>query len=178
MTNYLKKRAQRSRISKMLDAKGSVQSKDEEIIKVFENYYRTLYMSESSPSEEDLDSFLRDLKLTSVVPADRVDLKKPISLQEICMAITSLPTVKAPGPDGLTSKMFKSFTAEVPLFLKLYSMICLIVQSLLPLCTRLQQWYCRNQGRNQQNHAAICQSCVQIWRTKSMQKCWLLGCLH
>lgn len=54
-----------------------------------------------------LTDFLQSLNLPRLSPADRKQLNAPIYMEELALAVDSLPTGKAPGTDGFPSKICK-----------------------------------------------------------------------
>lgn len=76
-------------------------------------YYESLYTSERSPTNAELGSFFGDMPLPSIDDNEKSKLDLPFSENEIKTAINSLPTGKAPGPDGLTVEFYRTFIAQL-----------------------------------------------------------------
>lgn len=79
----------------------------------FSDFYRTLYTAGSSGSSEDLLNFLNEISLPSISEDTRAFLNAPFSKEEIWQSIQSMPTGKAPGPDGFPLGFYKQFWPEL-----------------------------------------------------------------
>ena len=72
---------------------GTVTRNKEEIIKIFENFYRELYYSEEELGNED---------------SEKNDVKVPdVMKEEVDKVLRGMKNGKSPGEDGLTAEMFK-----------------------------------------------------------------------
>uniref|UniRef100_A0A3B3HW57 Reverse transcriptase domain-containing protein n=1 Tax=Oryzias latipes TaxID=8090 RepID=A0A3B3HW57_ORYLA len=99
-----------------------VTTEPSQINQTFKEFYETLYTSEATPSDGDLDYFFSTLKITTVDQEDANTLGRTISLSEISTAILSLQAGKCPGPDGYPSEFYKKFIDKLaPLLLDMYN---------------------------------------------------------
>ena len=89
---------------------GEVLSKPEEINQRFETFYHNLYKSENQDSTATkCENFLGNLPITKLTTDVKNNLEAEISKEEITIAVNSLQSGKAPGPDGLPSEFYKHF---------------------------------------------------------------------
>lgn len=56
-------------------------------------------------------NFLDNLKISELSPDDRERLDRPITKEEIELAVSSLQSGKSPGPDGFPTEFFRSFSS-------------------------------------------------------------------
>lgn len=94
-----------------------------EIVQVFEQYYTQLYHQEPVPGQLELGrKFLLDLNLPRLSVSEFEALNLPISREEVLEMIKKLPNNKAPGPDGMTTDLYKILQQElVELLLGVYN---------------------------------------------------------
>lgn len=65
--------------------------------------------------------FLTPLGLPTLSEDQVISLDQPITVEEIAEAIRSLPSGKAPGPDGFTAEFYKAYVDELsPLLLEMF----------------------------------------------------------
>lgn len=88
----------------------------QDIADEFSAFYLKLYnlrddSSVHTPSPQEIDSFLTPLNLPTLSEPQLTDLNTPISIQELCSVIGSLPQGKAPGPDGYSNKYYQTFSS-------------------------------------------------------------------
>lgn len=57
---------------------------------------------------EDIDKFLDAYVLRKLNQKDRENINRPITNNEIAVAIKSHPTKKTPGPDGFSSEFYQT----------------------------------------------------------------------
>ena len=76
-------------------------------------FYKDLYSSECTSFSEIRATFLNKIKLPSVSNAQKADLCKPISKEEVLQAILTLKGGKAPGPEGFGLEFYKTFSQEI-----------------------------------------------------------------
>ncbi len=91
------------------DENGHLIGDQTQINQAFAKFYSTLYESECSGSEEELENFLRNISLPTLSENDRESLETPVLENEIKAAIKSLSTGKVPGDDGYTTEFYKCF---------------------------------------------------------------------
>lgn len=90
----------------------------QDIANAFSDYYSKLYNIKHDhttyqPSHEDINNFLQQIKLPKLTDSQLTSLNEPFSDREILDTISSLPTGKAPGPDGLTGEYYKRFSRHL-----------------------------------------------------------------
>uniref|UniRef100_A0A8C7WYM9 Reverse transcriptase domain-containing protein n=1 Tax=Oryzias sinensis TaxID=183150 RepID=A0A8C7WYM9_9TELE len=91
----------------------------EEILEIFQNFYKELYSKPSLASADDVTSFLNSLDLPSIGEMQNKVLQSEIRTEEIRLAIGKLKTCKAPGSDGFPSEIYKLFESDLsPLLLR------------------------------------------------------------
>ena len=73
-------------------------------------YYTDTYQSRTRATTTEITEFLAEVTLPSMGPAYIEEINTPITPFEIKMAISSLATNKTPGPDGLPSEFYKSYS--------------------------------------------------------------------
>ncbi len=115
----LKQQENRQAISSICDVNGALVSGQLKINETFSDFYRTLYQSEYSGSEEEMERFFKDIELPTLSAHEKDSLDIPISENEIQRAIKSLSTGKCCGDDGYSSEFFKCFSGALTPFLKL-----------------------------------------------------------
>lgn len=79
------------------------------ILEAFHSFYSNLYGSNVQYEMHQLTEFLNPLKLPCLVAADRQLLNPPLTLEEHSKVVTASHNNKAPSPDGLPSKIYKSY---------------------------------------------------------------------
>lgn len=90
----------------------------QDIANAFSDYYSKLYNIKNDhttyqPSPEDINNFLQQIKLPTLTDSQLSSLNEPFSEREILHTISSLPSGKAPGPDGLTGEYYKKFSRHL-----------------------------------------------------------------
>lgn len=108
-------------ISKIHTSLG-VSTDPSQINQAFESFYKLLYTSECTPTEDDFDSFFSRLTIPTPNQEAVTKLGQPITLAELNAAIQSLQGGKCPGPDGYSSEFYKKFKDKLaPLLLDMYN---------------------------------------------------------
>lgn len=105
--NILKQKQCKERIDKIW-VDGKEIDADEEILNLFNKFYKQLFSSEDSPSSKVARVKCKDLIPKLVSPNEVISLCRPFSVEEIIRAINSLHNDKAPGRDGLTIEFYKA----------------------------------------------------------------------
>ena len=72
-----------------------------DINKVFASFYNQLYKSEVNPGRSDYDAFFSKIELPEISEDQKESLGRPISVDEVKRAISSMRAGKSPGLDGL-----------------------------------------------------------------------------
>lgn len=79
----------------------------------FRSYYESLYRSQGSASQLQIQTFFNNISLPIISDKDRDYLNSPITPEEVLAAIQSMSSNKSPGPDGFPSEFYKSFWPEL-----------------------------------------------------------------
>lgn len=72
----------------------------------FKSFYEDLYSSRITYDTDSLTGFLDTIEFPELLLSTRQCLDVPFTMKEIQAAISSLQTVKTPGPDGLPAKFY------------------------------------------------------------------------
>ena len=109
---------QKSRyIQALEDEHGTLQTDNNEILTILENYYKTLFTKEQTDPQMQ-NHFLQ--YATKLTDDQQALLETPITAEHLTQALFSLDTDSAPGPDGLTYKWYRKFFPKLsPFFLRL-----------------------------------------------------------
>ncbi len=84
----------------------------DEMKEIFRDYYKELY-AEKQINEVELHNMINELKKRiELKPAHTRNMEKRIDVDEIETVIKNMPYDKAPGPDGLTGRVFKMHKRE------------------------------------------------------------------
>lgn len=80
-----------------------------EISKAFRDFYASLYKIPSVTNPQTLiDEYVQSAQIPTITPEIKMELDKPISLEELTSAVNSTKPGKAPGPDGLTLQYYRT----------------------------------------------------------------------
>ena len=82
---------------------------ENEILDQIETFYKQLYTSEGNFSDEECDSFIRDLEIPTLKDEDRDNLEGPLTYDECRKSLETFQNDKAPGEDGFTVEFYKYF---------------------------------------------------------------------
>uniref|UniRef100_A0A8C5R2S7 Reverse transcriptase domain-containing protein n=1 Tax=Leptobrachium leishanense TaxID=445787 RepID=A0A8C5R2S7_9ANUR len=118
MANRLRKKVAKSKIDHLTAADGSARYHPQQIADSFAEYYSTLYNLKHETTLPQLNvseifPFLQRLHLPSLPDTYLPNLISSPSLTELTLALSSLKSNKAPGPDGFTAAYYKSFSARL-----------------------------------------------------------------
>jgi hypothetical protein len=120
MANLTKMRKEKTRISKIRNAKGETATNNTEIQEVIRDYFKSLYSNKFENFEE-MDRFLNTYGHPKLNQEDISHLNRSITQNEIEAAIKGLPKKKSPGPDGFSAEFYQTFQEElIPTLLKLF----------------------------------------------------------
>ncbi|KAL2085077.1 hypothetical protein ACEWY4_018397 [Coilia grayii] len=121
LANYIKQQETHSNIPAIHDQQGVLHTSPSDINNTFKIFYEHLYSSESTADRSEIKAFLNNLDLPVLSSDQKHLLDRPITVTEILDVIKSLPTGKAPGPDGFTAEFYKCYACELaPLMLDMY----------------------------------------------------------
>jgi hypothetical protein len=100
-------------ITKLTDEKGTEISEPQEILTYEENFYKQLYTKkpDSTPQvESNLNKeFFNDETIPKISDEEKQTCEKPITLEEMGIALKELKNGKSPGSDGFTADFYKFF---------------------------------------------------------------------
>lgn len=96
----------------------------EEINNRFKQFYTSLYTSESSQDPQVINSFFNGLNIPSISKDSQDSLEQEFSSEEIEVAISSMKSGKAAGPDGFPNEFYKAFSKQLSPFLSLLFAEC------------------------------------------------------
>ena len=114
LAHRIRKQQALNNIHKIRDPTSSTLLYDpEEIEKVFEDYYRTLYTQPKAADEEEMELFLNSLDLPTCGTTPNKILNAPITVEEVETAIQRAKNNKSPGTDGFPSEFYKTFKEEL-----------------------------------------------------------------
>ena len=82
---------------------------DKQILDQIEVYFRDLYTSEKTFSQEEYDEFTQHSQMPKLSDDDRDNLEGPLSYDECKNVLESFQSDKAPGEDGFTVEFYKFF---------------------------------------------------------------------
>ena len=120
LARFIKKKREKTQISKIRNEKGDVTTDNTEIQKIIRDYYEQLYANKMDNFKE-MDKFLEKYNLSKLNQEEIVNLNRPITSTEIETIMKNLLTNKSPGPDGFTGELYQKFTEELtPILLKLF----------------------------------------------------------
>uniref|UniRef100_A0A670K308 Reverse transcriptase domain-containing protein n=1 Tax=Podarcis muralis TaxID=64176 RepID=A0A670K308_PODMU len=102
----LKKRQKLNTVTN-LEVDGKNVQKPQEIRSCFQRYFKQLY-TQGPQNESKIDQFLKSNGLQKFPQENKVLLNSKISEQEVEGAIQNMQLGKSPGPDGLTSKYYRT----------------------------------------------------------------------
>lgn len=66
-----------------------------------------------TPSPRDIHKYLSSLQLPSIPEQQLNLLNAPISAQEVCTAVNTIPKGKAPGPDSFSGEYYQTFSSTL-----------------------------------------------------------------
>lgn len=94
-------------ISSLKDSTGAQHVKTKSICNIMKEFYPKLYTVECQNSSTKRKCFFDGINLPSLSEENSRNLCRPITAQEVMETIKSLPSGKAPGPDGFGPEFYK-----------------------------------------------------------------------
>jgi hypothetical protein len=105
LASQTKMRREKTQISKIRNAKGEMTTNTMEIQEIIRDYFENLYSNKFEHLEE-MNRFLKGYNHPKLNQEDINHLNRPITQNEIEVAIKSLPKKKSPGPDGFSAEFY------------------------------------------------------------------------
>lgn len=87
------------------------------INKCFEDFYRNLYSSNNTTSQDEISEFLEKSDLPKLDYDAAAELDAEITLDEVKAAIVQFPNNKAPGPDGFGAGFYNPYSSLLALLI-------------------------------------------------------------
>lgn len=116
LARFLRAQQAHTFIPELLDKQGTKVHETEKLADIFRQYYTSLYNLPKSHSFEEEPSRKRAIQdyisrsgLLHIPEEDLADLDRPISAEEVTVAIAELKSGKAPGLDGYSPLYYKTF---------------------------------------------------------------------
>ena len=103
-SNYKKKT-----ISELRLQDDSITNNGNVVLDQIETYFKNLYTSDYSHTNEEWDSFTLDLKIPKLSDEDRDSLEGPLTYDECKKVLETFQADKAPGEDGFTAEFYEYF---------------------------------------------------------------------
>lgn len=85
----------------------------EQISKAFKKFDQDLYTSQTKCTPTEINSFLDKVNIPKIDLDQQQTLDRPISAAEVLLAIGSLQSGKAQGPDGFSADFYKAFASKL-----------------------------------------------------------------
>lgn len=115
LANQIRQRRTKHRIPYIIHpTSGDKLYHQKDISNAFRAYYQALYNltddpATTQPTEANIKTFLDKLKLPKLSPEHLTSLNSPFTTTKIIQTISTLPSGKAPGPDGFSTEYYKMF---------------------------------------------------------------------
>ena len=123
LARLIKKKRERTQISKIRNEKGEATTDSKEIPRIITDCCEQLYANKMDNLEE-MDEFLERYSLPTLKQEETANMNRPITSTEIETVIKNLPTNKSPGPNGFTGEFCQVFRKELtPILLNLFQKV-------------------------------------------------------
>jgi glutamyl-tRNA reductase len=120
LANRTKMRREKTKISKIRNAKGEITTTTTEIQEIIRDYFENLYSNKFEHLEE-MDTFLNTYNHPKLNQEDINHLNRSVTQNEIEAAIKSLPKKTSPGSGGFSAEFYHTFREElIPTLLKVF----------------------------------------------------------
>ena len=107
--NLEKKNYNKKTISELRLQDESTTCNEKEILDQIEAYFKILYSSEYTLSQEEYEEFIHSLEIPRLSNEDRDSLEGPLTYEECKIVLDSFQNDKSPGVDGFTVEFYKFF---------------------------------------------------------------------
>ena len=115
------KKREATKIQRLQDTNGHMQTDQNKIKQTIEDYYSKLYTLEEKPG--DFDPFIKSIN-NEISNEQSEKLKQPLTGGEIYAALKSLPEKRSPGIDGIPTEFYSEFWDDINhVMLKLFNYI-------------------------------------------------------
>ena len=93
---------------KLKIANNIITSNPLKIVQKFSSHLKTLYSEANTCNDTEADSFSQ-IQLPQMKETQKTQLEKPITQDDVAAAIKELKLNKRPGPDGFSTRYYKTF---------------------------------------------------------------------
>ena len=107
--NLEKRNYNKKNIRELRQEDESTTTNDKQILYQIEAYFRDLYTSGKTFSQDEYDEFIQHLQIPKLSDEDRDNLEGPLCYEECKNVLESLQKDKSPGEDGFTMEFYKLF---------------------------------------------------------------------
>ena len=102
-----KKSSKKKLISQLMDSSGEIKHDADSLQEIAVDYYTKLFATKDS-DQNTREKLLRNIKC-KISPADKANMDKAITKEELFLAISKLKKAKSPGPDGIPAEFYQTF---------------------------------------------------------------------
>ena len=88
-------------------------SKQNEVLGHIKHFYSITFSCSQSKSQNECVSFLDRVNLAKISSSDKIELDKPLTIDEMTNALKNMENSKSPGNDGLTVEFYKFFWIDL-----------------------------------------------------------------
>ncbi|XP_078523062.1 putative cation-transporting ATPase 13A4 [Lissotriton helveticus] len=98
-----------SDIAEIMDGNGAMVIETVKVREVFRHFYEELYTKDRTGIVSEVENYLSDITPSAISREEKLRLDSPFSLEEFIIALSTLPSGKAAGPDQLPVEFYKVF---------------------------------------------------------------------